>query len=66
MNEKDVIKQSPPVVRQTRKSGGSVILTITDFAEEKELYIVKKEGNVITLTNIKIENAETPQISITN
>lgn len=45
-----------PKARRTRKSGDSIVIALTDFAEEKELYIIKKEGNVITLTNLKIEN----------
>ena len=55
-------KQPSQAIRQTRKSGGSVILTLTDFAQEKEYYAVKKEGNNIVLTNIKLENNKTKKL----
>lgn len=60
-------KEIFPVIRKARKArknGESVILTLTDFAQEKDFYIVKKEGNIITLTNINLENVEnTLQVS---
>lgn len=45
-------------VRQARKSGDSIIIALTDFAQEKEYYNIKKEGNNITLTNINMETIE--------
>jgi hypothetical protein len=59
MNGIDENKQPSQTIRQTRKSGGSVILTLTDFAQEKEFYMIKKEGSNITLTNIRLENHKT-------
>jgi len=53
MNE---INENKPTVRQARKSGGSVILTLTDFIKENEIYMVTKNGNNVILTNIKLEN----------
>lgn len=61
MNEIDKINQILPDARRTRKSGGSVILTLTNFAQENELYMLKKDGNDIILTNIRTETVEKPE-----
>ena len=58
MNEINKHKQVLPDVRRTRKSGGSIVLTLTDFAQENELYMIRKDGDDITLSNIKTENIE--------
>ncbi len=59
MNETYEKNHPSKAIRQTRKSGGSVILTLTDFAQDKEYYLVKKDGNNIILSNIRIEDINT-------
>ena len=46
-------------VRRARKSGGSIIITLTDFLKEDVFYIVTKNGNDVILTNIKLEDHKT-------
>jgi len=53
------IDENKPTVRQARKSGGSIILTLTDFIKENEIYMVTKSGNNVILTNIKLEDHKT-------
>lgn len=44
-----------PTIRQVRKSGGSLIVSLTDFVQENDFYIVKKDDDNITLTKLKVE-----------
>ncbi len=53
------IDENKQTVRQARKSGGSIILTLTDFIKENEIYMVTKSGNNVILTNIKLEDHKT-------
>ena len=53
------IDENKPTVKQARKSGGSIIITLTDFLKEDAFYIVTKNGNDVILTNIKLEDHKT-------
>lgn len=55
---KEDIKEDNLNLRQAKKSGGSVRITLTGFVTEKEYYDVSKNNRdgIITLTPVRIEN----------
>lgn len=44
-----------PIIRQSRKSGGSIIISLTDFIEPNKYYVISKEDGSVILKEAEIK-----------
>ncbi len=51
-------KEKSPILRQPRKSGGSLVIALTEFLEENAFYAVSKIENEIILQKVEIKIPE--------
>lgn len=53
------LEENSLILRKARKSGGSVIITLTDFIKENQWYNVSNSNEIVTLTPIKMDTYKT-------